>query len=399
MLSEFENGAPVQQFVSRFRSYSSKFLFFPCLIMSLVFMQWLISIGPYSGYNTPPMYGDFEAQRHWMELTLHTPVSQWYFRDLQWWGLDYPPLTAYVSWFFGIIGHYFFNPEWFADVTSRGFESLELKLFMRSTVIASHLLILVPPLMFYSKWWSRRIPNFVDRNASLIMVLFQPALLLIDHGHFQYNCVMLGLVMYAIANLLKNQYVAATFFFCLALTFKQMALYFAPPIFFYLLGTCVKPKIRFSRFILLSVTVVFTFSLILFPWIYMDYKTLLPQILHRVFPFARGLWEDKVANFWCTLNTVFKIREVFTLHQLQVISLIFTLISILPSCVILFLYPRKRLLALGFASASWGFFLFSFQVHEKSVLLPLLPTSILLCHGNITTKPWIALANNLAVFR
>jgi len=47
------------------------------------------------------MYGDFEAQRHWMELTIHLPVSLWYFYDLQWWGLDYPPLTAYHSWLLG----------------------------------------------------------------------------------------------------------------------------------------------------------------------------------------------------------------------------------------------------------------------------------------------------------
>jgi hypothetical protein len=24
------------------------------------------------------MYGDYEAQRHWMEITLHTPLSQWW---------------------------------------------------------------------------------------------------------------------------------------------------------------------------------------------------------------------------------------------------------------------------------------------------------------------------------
>jgi alpha-1,3-glucosyltransferase len=47
------------------------------------------------------MYGDYEAQRHWMELTLHVPMNQWYYYDLEWWGLDYPPLTAYVSWICG----------------------------------------------------------------------------------------------------------------------------------------------------------------------------------------------------------------------------------------------------------------------------------------------------------
>lgn len=56
-----------------------------------------------TGFRVPPMYGDFEAQRHWMELTIHLPVSKWYFYDLQWWGLDYPPLTAYHSWLLGIM--------------------------------------------------------------------------------------------------------------------------------------------------------------------------------------------------------------------------------------------------------------------------------------------------------
>lgn len=55
----------------------------------------------YVGFNTPNMYGDFEAQRHWMEITTHLPISQWYFYDLEYWGLDYPPLTAYHSWLLG----------------------------------------------------------------------------------------------------------------------------------------------------------------------------------------------------------------------------------------------------------------------------------------------------------
>jgi hypothetical protein len=47
------------------------------------------------------MFGDYEAQRHWMELTNHLPTRQWYTYDLQYWGLDYPPLTAYHSWLCG----------------------------------------------------------------------------------------------------------------------------------------------------------------------------------------------------------------------------------------------------------------------------------------------------------
>ena len=47
------------------------------------------------------MHGDYEAQRHWMEITTGLAMSEWYFYDLQYWGLDYPPLTAYHSWLLG----------------------------------------------------------------------------------------------------------------------------------------------------------------------------------------------------------------------------------------------------------------------------------------------------------
>lgn len=53
------------------------------------------------------MYGDYEAQRHWMEITLHVPMNRWYYYDLEWWGLDYPPLTAYVSWICGKMYEFF----------------------------------------------------------------------------------------------------------------------------------------------------------------------------------------------------------------------------------------------------------------------------------------------------
>ena len=55
----------------------------------------------FQGFQTPPMHGDYEAQRHWMEITTELPISEWYFYDLQYWGLDYPPLTAYHSWLLG----------------------------------------------------------------------------------------------------------------------------------------------------------------------------------------------------------------------------------------------------------------------------------------------------------
>lgn len=75
----------------------------PLILMAVGLFRWTVGLWGYSGFDSPPMHGDFEAQRHWMELTTHVPVSRWYFYDLPWWGLDYPPLTAYHSWLLGIV--------------------------------------------------------------------------------------------------------------------------------------------------------------------------------------------------------------------------------------------------------------------------------------------------------
>ena len=100
------------------------------------------------------MYGDYEAQRHWMEITTQLPVSQWYFHDLQWWGLDYPPLTAYHSWAMGKIGS-LIDPFWFYLHTSRGMEDDELKVFMRATVLISEYFIYIPATVIFVRRFSR----------------------------------------------------------------------------------------------------------------------------------------------------------------------------------------------------------------------------------------------------
>src|SRR5436190_24259645 len=115
------------------------------------------------------MHGDFEAQRHWMEITNHLPMSFWYFYDLQYWGLDYPPLTAYHSWAAGkmyVICHNLkamltthrgsmINPSWFVLDKSRGVEDPLLKVFMRATVIVSEYLVYVPAVIIFLRHYSR----------------------------------------------------------------------------------------------------------------------------------------------------------------------------------------------------------------------------------------------------
>ena len=75
--------------------------------------------------------------------------------DLQYWGLDYPPLTAYHSWLCGSIAHYI-NPTWVALHTSRGFESYDHKLFMRYTVLVVDVLVYFTAALAFSRTVYRR---------------------------------------------------------------------------------------------------------------------------------------------------------------------------------------------------------------------------------------------------
>lgn len=381
------------------------------------------------------MYGDYEAQRHWMEITTHLPISQWYFHDLQWWGLDYPPLTAYHSWVLGKVGA-LINPDWFALFTSRGSDDPNLKVFMRGTVIVSEYLIYIPAAVVFIRRYSR-LTGITTWTSSLALVAFlmQPSTILIDHVHFQYNTVMLGLVLASMSSMLAERYKLSAVFFVGALMFKQMALYYAFTVFAYLLGRCVFPRISITRLFGIALATAVTYAVMVLPLIlgtlYDTYRgitlegrpselPILPwlhdfldteafyyplvrviiQVLHRVFPFSRGLFEDKVANFWCALNVVVKLRH-YSPELLQKAALLATFLSILSPNIIIFLKPQKATMPLAFAATAWGFFLFSWQVHEKSVLLPLMPMTLLLSGKqgmNRDIRVWVGFANILGAW-
>jgi alpha-1,3-glucosyltransferase len=125
-----------------------------CLFAAAIAARCAVAVLPYSGMHQPPKFGDYEAQRHWMELTLHTPLREWYVQtpqnDLLYWGLDYPPLTAYHSRLCAQLLHAY-APDSIALVASRGYESSSSKLLMRLTVIITDVLVLFPAAVISSR--------------------------------------------------------------------------------------------------------------------------------------------------------------------------------------------------------------------------------------------------------
>lgn len=353
----------------------------------------------YSGEGTPPMYGDYEAQRHWMEITTNLPIDKWYHNstdnNLEYWGLDYPPLTAYHMYFCGLIAR-LINGNFTKLHESRGHESDSHKFFMRTTVLVSDVVVYIPALILYyytcvrldkshegtqvksQKKSKKTVLNLkvFDPSLSVVLGLIYPGIILIDHGHFQYNCISLGLFILAVTSILHRLNILATLLFCLALNYKQMELYHSLPFFFYLLSTCVpKPgQSSMSGLVSLSkiaITVLLTFALLWLPFLF-NLENLI-QVLHRQFPVARGVFEDKVSNVWCALNVVFKFKTRLDNYQMMRLCLFSTLSAILPSSVDLFLRPNLKKFVLALTNSSLAFFLFSYQVHEKSILLVAIP--------------------------
>ncbi|KAL7419523.1 Glucosyltransferase-like protein [Cryptotrichosporon argae] len=432
-----------------------------------------VGMGGFSGQGQLPMHGDFEAQRHWMEITLHRPMSEWYTYSPDWWQLDYPPLTAYVSYMCGYLGS-LFDPAWFALDTSRRNEAAPLVHFMRMTVLVLEAVVWWSAVVVWLRAQARREGRtWRAQLVGVLTVLLQPGLALIDNGHFQYNSVLLGLSVYTLHFLQAGQDVRACVAFSLALGFKQMGLYYAPAVGCYLLGKCVNlgwPH-GLAHFAKLAAATSLTFAALYAPWL-RPFPTALAWVAHRIFPLARGIFEDKVANFWCASNVLVKWRRWVDVAGMARLATGATLLALLPTILILLrssvpptdgkpatpntpsvppspavsvpdtqgaltpasqtnarlspaptwdpattataaaaaaapaLFPSPSapapaasLLPLAMLSSSLAFFLFSFQVHEKSILLALMPLSLLgALRADGETWELGVLVQNVAVF-
>ena len=437
--------------------------------------------------------GDLEAQRHWMEVTWNLPIQEWYTHDLEYWGLDYPPLSAYQSWLCGALSHLLVGQDTVALYTSR-YGTLEQnrthKAFMRATVLVLDLLCYCSAVYYIALVVigvvdhtvttktttttkltttttmvnKSKIAETVDGWSLFVTALLQPALLLIDHGHFQYNTVALGLALWSFALAANNistsvllnnnrwkllfwqlRYdVAACILFTCALSFKQMTLYYAPAIFSYLLGKCfggggvamadVTRSTFYSNFVLrffsYGMAVIVTFVITWWPFLVGTYPLLdeeeedqdegyhhhhqgwlLWQVLRRIFPLHRGVFEDKVANIWFVLSLgPLRFTDRIPSTWQPFAALVLTLSLSLPACIRLFQLgqvshdrymqhsrhndPQQqqqdlRVLLLGASCTALSFFLGAFHVHEKSILLALAPAS-LVWQPNIVSD-WFAL--------
>jgi len=277
--------------------------------------------------------------------------------------------------------------------TSRGYETPEHKFFMRATVLASDLLFLMSAFIAFIAYDAKKY-NWQTKCVFLVLILLSPPLVLVDHGHFQYNCLMTGLTLWAMYFCIKKDIWLGGALFVAALTVKQMALYYSIPFFAFILGKIYlmsglnSPHIPGSRTLkwlqfaaLISqegVIVLITMAVFFWPWIFSIDQ--LKLLLERFFPVSRGLYQLKVATFWCASNMVIKWGDIFPAEFLFKLSALFTLGASIPSAYMCGRFPKAKMFKIALFNVSMAFFFFSYHVHEKTILVPLLPFAVCIRH-------------------
>lgn len=139
-------------------------------------------------------------------------------------------------------------------------------------------------------------------HAAATSILLSPALLIIDHIHFQYNGFLYGILILSLTFARKQSTMLwGGILFAVLLCFKHIYLYLAPAYFVYLLRAyCLSPKsifrIRFQNCLKLVSGLVATFGAAFGPFWYWGQ---LDQVVSRLFPFSRGLCHAYWApNIW-----------------------------------------------------------------------------------------------------
>ncbi|GAC99348.1 glycosyltransferase [Pseudozyma hubeiensis SY62] len=267
--------------------------------------------------------------------------------------------------------------------------------------------------------------------ASLLM---HPGLIIIDHIHFQYNGFLFGVLAWSLWAAREDKPLLCAFLFSSLLNLKHIYVYVAPPFLIFLLRSYVFPVGSkasdlgrgFERLLTVGVVTLTPFFVSLAPLAVDGLRHeagplgALSQMLQRLFPFSRGLihayWAPNVWALWTfadrvlvkLLPRVAALRAVlpanFAARYDATASSGFASASrglvenisfgVLPeirpsTCFILTLTctsiymvklwqtPTYRSFLASVSLCGFASFLFGWHVHEKAIMLPLIPYTFL----------------------
>ncbi|RMZ67011.1 dolichyl pyrophosphate Glc1Man9 c2 alpha-13-glucosyltransferase [Pyrenophora seminiperda CCB06] len=348
---------------------------------------------------------DFEVHRNWLALTHSLPIKEWYFEKTSEWTLDYPPFFAYFEWLMSQAAVYV--DAGLLNVKDLGYDSWQTIYFQRTTVIITEL-VLVYALHLYVKTSKSK----VTAHAAALSVLSSPGLLIIDHVHFQYNGFLYGILILSMV-LARNSstLLLSGLLFAALLCLKHIYLYLAPAYFVYLLRAyCLGQRSSFPYFniqlfncVKLGVGIITVFAVAFGPFALWGQ---LAQVISRLFPFSRGLCHAYWApNVWAlysfadrlliylaprlglhvdpeAVNSVTRglVGDTSFAVLPDVVPLtcfLLTLGAQIPVLLRLLYRPTWEAFIDAVTLCGYASFLFGWHVHEKAILLVIIPFSLI----------------------
>ena len=234
---------------------------------------------------------DFDVHRNWLAITSSLPVSQWYLDQTSEWTLDYPPFFAWFEWLLAK-GALLFDRQMLV-VSATPYASPGTIVYQRLTVIATDsILLLGAYAQSRSTLASPKLSSSVVITVSLTFL--NTGLLLVDHVHFQYNGMLIGLLLLSCGALAAGKNRWAAFAFAVLLNLKHLFLFAAPLYFVQLLRDHVLQRhpplplraAAVRRLMSLAALVLGVFTLSIGPFAVIGQ---LGQLATRLFPFGRGL--------------------------------------------------------------------------------------------------------------
>ncbi|KAJ2743718.1 glycosyl transferase [Coemansia sp. BCRC 34301] len=363
---------------------------------------------------------DFEVHRNWLAITNSLPLSKWYYDDGSEWTLDYPPFFAWFEWVMSLAARWW-DPR-IVQLDNLGYAATSCIAFQRLTVIVSELVLFAALGRFV-----RASGGTTQSKIAASLAFLSPGFLFVDHVHFQYNGFLFGILVYSLVLAMEGRDILAGTVFAVLLCFKHIFIYIAPAYFVYLLRSyCIVacPRRRSAaassfaldigasalRLAKLGTAVVVVFAVAFGPFFALGQ---LPQLAARLFPFKRGLCHAYWApNFWALYAfadrlLIFASRRVPALAAAinmsglasstrgrvgdtsfavlpdipPIATFVATLLAQIPACVVLVRDGKKRCGSQRFIQAvvlcAYASYMFGWHVHEKAIILILVPLGLL----------------------
>eukprot|EP01135_Chromosphaera_perkinsii_P005461 Nk52_evm10s352 gene=Nk52_evmTU10s352 len=391
---------------------------------------------------------DFDVHRNWLAIVHSLPTSKWYFENTSEWTLDYPPFFAWFEYSLALIGQ--FVDRDMLTISKEPYFSESALLFQRGTVILSELLCPIGLCMlikeskfpFGKSSKERSSGNRQLEELALLsfLVSWNAGLIMVDNVHFQYNGFLFGILLFSLALMNSGYRVLSGGVFAALLNFKQIYLYIAPVYFVYLLRAhCFSKDLKFLfwPFVKLGSCVIFVFALSFGPFLFPSFaidleyaKVQLGQIFSRLFPVQRGLCHAYWApNFWAIYNTADKALILLckilklpfvgaSVHNTSgivglsgdgyaflpsvkpVATIVLAVMGLSPILIRLWQKPTCEKFVGSIVLCALNSFVFGYHVHEKAILMAILPMALLTLKDEFESRIFIILSTvgNVSLF-